>query len=82
MQLFTIGLWELNADGTFKTDEGGAKVPTYDNDDGEATRARERQTHTPSGLARLLQSLRFHCMAGPLHYAVHTPPCSRMLSPQ
>ena len=30
MQLFTIGLWELNIDGTFKTNpETGGLVPTY-----------------------------------------------------
>lgn len=29
MQLFTIGLWELNPDGTRKTGPGGAPVPTY-----------------------------------------------------
>ncbi|CAK0855036.1 unnamed protein product, partial [Prorocentrum cordatum] len=33
MQLFTIGLWELNQNGTRKTDADGAAVPTYSNDD-------------------------------------------------
>lgn len=33
MQLFTIGLWELNADGTRKTDSLGGFIPTYDNGD-------------------------------------------------
>ena len=34
MQLFTIGLWRLNADGTKATDPAtGANVPTYSNDD-------------------------------------------------
>jgi len=34
MQLFTIGLYELNNDGTRKTDEDtGLWIPTYDNDD-------------------------------------------------
>ncbi|CAK0846847.1 unnamed protein product, partial [Prorocentrum cordatum] len=33
MQLFTIGLWELNLDGTRKTDANGNDVPTYSNDD-------------------------------------------------
>ncbi|MDF7824262.1 DUF1800 family protein [Pontiellaceae bacterium B12227] len=32
MQLFTIGLWELNQDGTPKLDAGGNLIPTYDND--------------------------------------------------
>ena len=32
MQLFSIGLWELNPDGTRKLDENGAAIPTYDND--------------------------------------------------
>jgi len=32
MQLFTIGLWELNPDGTRKVDGDGNLVPTYDND--------------------------------------------------
>ncbi len=32
MQLFTIGLWELNDDGTRKLDEHGEPLPTYDND--------------------------------------------------
>jgi uncharacterized protein (DUF1800 family) len=33
MQLFTIGLWELNQDGTPVLDENGNGIPTYDNDD-------------------------------------------------
>jgi uncharacterized protein (DUF1800 family) len=33
MQLFTIGLWELNPDGTRKTSSGGNFIPTYDNGD-------------------------------------------------
>ncbi len=33
MQLFTIGLCELNIDGTCKTDEVGNPIPTYDNTD-------------------------------------------------
>lgn len=31
MQLFTIGLWELNMDGTQKVDSTGAPIPTYNN---------------------------------------------------
>ncbi|MEK7953697.1 DUF1800 family protein [Luteolibacter soli] len=31
MQLFTIGLWELNPDGTRKLDIHGEPIPTYDN---------------------------------------------------
>ena len=31
MQLFTIGLYELNPDGTRKTDANGDWIPTYDN---------------------------------------------------
>lgn len=31
MQLFTIGLWELNDDGTRKLDSNGAFIPTYNN---------------------------------------------------
>ncbi len=30
MQLFTIGLWELNQDGSQKLDVGGFPIPTYD----------------------------------------------------
>jgi uncharacterized protein (DUF1800 family) len=30
MQLFSIGLWELNADGTQILDAGGAPIPSYD----------------------------------------------------
>lgn len=30
MQLFSIGLWELNNDGTQKLDENGEPIPTYD----------------------------------------------------
>jgi uncharacterized protein (DUF1800 family) len=30
MQLFTIGLVQLNPDGSVKTDESGAPIPTYD----------------------------------------------------
>lgn len=33
MQLFTIGLYELNLDGTYKLDDQGRRIPTYDNDD-------------------------------------------------
>ena len=32
MQLFSIGLWELNADGTRKLDGGGQPIPSYDNE--------------------------------------------------
>ena len=32
MQLFTIGLWELNEDGTRKTDGNGNDIPSYDNE--------------------------------------------------
>ncbi|MCB0629201.1 MAG: DUF1800 family protein [Saprospiraceae bacterium] len=33
MQLFTIGLVQLNLDGTPKLDSEGKEIPTYDNDD-------------------------------------------------
>ena len=33
MQLFTIGLWQLNADGTHLLDGSGQSIPTYDNGD-------------------------------------------------
>lgn len=33
MQLFSIGLFELNADGSRKLDSSGNPIPTYDNDD-------------------------------------------------
>jgi uncharacterized protein (DUF1800 family) len=33
MQLFTIGLWQLNDDGTQKVDGTGAPIPTYSNND-------------------------------------------------
>lgn len=33
MQLFTIGLSELNQDGSYILDNGGNRIPTYDNDD-------------------------------------------------
>lgn len=33
MQLFSIGLWQLNADGTRKTDGSGSPIPTYGQDD-------------------------------------------------
>jgi uncharacterized protein (DUF1800 family)/uncharacterized protein (DUF1501 family) len=33
MQLFTIGLWKLNIDGTYKLDGNGEKQETYTNDD-------------------------------------------------
>ena len=33
MQLFTIGLWELNKDGSLKKDSSGNPIPTYDNSD-------------------------------------------------
>ncbi|MYF01875.1 MAG: DUF1800 domain-containing protein [Gammaproteobacteria bacterium] len=33
MQLFSIGLYELNIDGNLKLDTDGEPIPTYDNDD-------------------------------------------------
>lgn len=33
MQLFSIGLWELNQDGTRRLDTNGLPIPTYDNGD-------------------------------------------------
>jgi uncharacterized protein (DUF1800 family) len=33
MQLFSIGLWELNPDGTRRLDAQGQPIPTYDNGD-------------------------------------------------
>lgn len=33
MQLFTIGLYEMNADGTYQLDSNGNRIPTYDNND-------------------------------------------------
>jgi uncharacterized protein (DUF1800 family) len=33
LQLFTIGLWELNPDGSRKLDGSGEPIPTYDNGD-------------------------------------------------
>jgi uncharacterized protein (DUF1800 family) len=33
MQLFSIGLYELNLDGSIKTDSAGKKLETYDSDD-------------------------------------------------
>lgn len=33
MQLFSIGLFEMNQDGSYKTDASGARIPTYDNRD-------------------------------------------------
>lgn len=33
MQLFTVGLYELNRDGSRKKDAGGKFIPTYDQDD-------------------------------------------------
>lgn len=32
LQLFSIGLWQLNADGTPKLDAGGQPLPSYDQD--------------------------------------------------
>ena len=33
MQLFTIGLYDLNLDGTRKVDSNGENIPTYTNED-------------------------------------------------
>ncbi|MGB0582995.1 MAG: DUF1800 family protein, partial [Limisphaerales bacterium] len=33
MQLFTIGLWELNSDGTRQLDNRGEQIPTYSNEE-------------------------------------------------
>ncbi len=33
MQLFTIGIWQLNPDGTRKVDAAGQQIPTYNNGD-------------------------------------------------
>jgi uncharacterized protein (DUF1800 family) len=32
LQLFSIGLWQLQEDGTFRRDADGARIPTYDQD--------------------------------------------------
>ena len=29
MQLFTVGLWKLNSDGTQQRDQNGEPIPTY-----------------------------------------------------
>ena len=47
MQLFSIGLYELNADGTEKLDVNGQPIPTYTNDD-------------IAGLARVFTGLSWH----------------------
>ena len=36
MQLFTLGLWELNDDGSMKEDANGSPIPTYTQEDVEA----------------------------------------------
>jgi uncharacterized protein (DUF1800 family) len=33
MQLFSIGLWQLNSDGSLKLDSSGARIPTYSQSD-------------------------------------------------
>ena len=33
VQLFTIGLWELNIDGTYRLDASGEPIGTYTNED-------------------------------------------------
>ena len=33
MQLFSVGLYELNMDGTYKLDSNGESIQTYDNTD-------------------------------------------------
>jgi len=33
LQLFSVGVWKLNPDGTRTLDAGGAPIPTYDQDD-------------------------------------------------
>ncbi|NND07804.1 MAG: DUF1800 family protein [Saprospiraceae bacterium] len=52
MQLFTIGLYELNLDGTHKQ-SGGNDIPTYDNDD----IAEYAKVFTGLGIAELLPEL-------------------------
>jgi uncharacterized protein (DUF1800 family) len=47
MQLMTIGLWQLNQDGTQKLDAGGKPIPTYTHDD-------------ISGLAKVFTGLGFY----------------------
>jgi uncharacterized protein (DUF1800 family) len=32
LQLFSIGLWQLNPDGSYRLDAAGARIPTYDQD--------------------------------------------------
>lgn len=46
MQLFTIGLYELNNDGSLKRDANGDPIETYDNDD-------------VAGLARIFSGFRY-----------------------
>ena len=33
MQLFSVGVWKLNIDGTVVRDSGGSPIPTYTNDE-------------------------------------------------
>ena len=62
MQLFTIGLWELNMDGTPVTDLNGAAIPTYNQDTvGQVARALTGWTYaTAPGLTPQSQNNEYH----------------------
>jgi uncharacterized protein (DUF1800 family) len=64
MQLFTIGLWELNPDGTRKFDENGDFIPTYDN----ATIMEMAKVFTGFGFGGPAASNFFSPISGSNHY--------------
>ena len=59
MQIFTIGLYELHPNGTYKRDAAGAAVPTYDNDD-IMVRARVDRLRPPAASAEYRGGERVH----------------------
>lgn len=74
MQLFSLGLFELNPDGTRREDENGATIPTYDSQDiaelarvmtglsfyGEHASFGSNQDHVGTGAHEPMMMFKFH----------------------
>ena len=96
MQLFTIGLWELNADGTRKRDAAGSPIQTYTNEHIVAFARAWTGFDTPLERGNLGRHSRKHVDPMPLfgnrrdllpkmnlysgHLGDHYPPCNALPS--
>jgi len=74
MQLFSIGLWELNADGTLMLDGSGNPIPTYtQNDITEMAKVMTGWTYYP-----LTGAIKWNA---PINYFVNMTPCEGSAPP-